>query len=115
MPPHVARGVERRIQPILGRLALSTYHQRISHTQSAHVMRLGVCAISTNARLRWQPCSAMSTPSAVGGDGAVALASTARFSPDAPRMPAHWNISDLNFRFAAAVGRVMHKIHQSRR
>src|SRR4029078_7930100 len=36
-----ARGVERRVLPFLGRVVLSKRHQRISQTQSAHVMRLG--------------------------------------------------------------------------
>src|SRR4029079_16894338 len=40
VPPRRARGVERRVLPILGPLVLSKRHQRISQTQSAHVMRL---------------------------------------------------------------------------
>ena len=40
MRPHFARGVERRVLPILRRLVLSKRHQRISQTQGAHVMRL---------------------------------------------------------------------------
>ena len=41
VPPRGAGGVERGVLPILGRLVLGQRHQRISQTQSAHVMRLG--------------------------------------------------------------------------
>ena len=41
VPPRRARGVERGVLPVLGRLVLGKRHQRISQTQSAHVMRLG--------------------------------------------------------------------------